>query len=88
MTRALSKTVGRSLLRYPEPEDVMLDIENCMNNRPLLYQEEDFEQPVLTLNNLLRGKPSPTLQEDLQAIGEKKVTNYILTEKQRAASKD
>ena len=45
-----------------------------MNNRPLLYQGEEFEQLVLTTNTLLRGKPTTVLEEDLEAIGEEKVS--------------
>ena len=48
-----------------------------MNNRPLLYQGEEFEQPVLTPNTLLRGKPTPVLEEDLEAIGEEKVSRRM-----------
>ena len=52
--RALSKRLGQSLLTYPEFEDVLLDLGNCKNNPPFLYQKEEFEQPVLTPNTLLR----------------------------------
>ena len=86
MKRALSKAVGRSLLTYPELEDVLIDIENCMNNRRLLYQGEEFEQPVLTPNTLLRGKPIPVLEEDLEAIGKEKVsrrTKFLQRSKER-----
>ena len=76
MKRALSKAVGRSLLTYPELEDVLIDIENCRNNRQLLYQEE-FEQPVLTPNTLLRGNPTLVLEEDLEAVGEEKVSRRM-----------
>ena len=39
---------------------------NCMNNR--LFQGEEFEQPVLTPHTLLREKPTPVLEEDLETI--------------------
>ena len=48
-----------------------------MNNRPLLYQGEEFEQPVLTPNTLLRGKPTPILEQDLEKIGEEDVTKRM-----------
>ena len=44
-----------------------------MKNRSLLYQREEFEQPVLTSNTLLRGKPTPDVEEDLETIGEEKL---------------
>ena len=41
-----------------------------MNNRPLCYQGEEFEQPVLTPDVLIRGKPTTVLEEGLEHIGE------------------
>ena len=78
MKRSLSKVIGRSLLTYPELEEVLLDCETTMNNRPLLYQGEEFEQPVLTPNTLLRGRSTPVLEEDLEKIGEEKVTRRMI----------
>ena len=69
MKKCLSKVIGRSLLSYEELEEVLLDIEISMNNRPLFYQGEEFEQPVLTPNTLLRGRPNSILEEDLEKIG-------------------
>ena len=77
MKKCLSKVIGRSLLSYEELEEVLLDIEICMNNRPLFYQGEEFEQPVLTPNTLLRGRPNPILEEDLEKIGEEEVTRRM-----------
>ena len=77
MKRSLSKVVGRRFLSYLELEEVLLDVETSMNNRPLLYQGEEFEQPVLTPNTLLRGKPTPTLEEDLEKIGDEDVTKRM-----------
>ena len=76
MKRSLSKVVGRRFLSYPDLE-VLLDVETSMNNRPLLYQGEEFEQPVLTPNTLLRGKPTPILEQDLEKIGEEDVTRRM-----------
>ena len=69
--------VGRRFLSYSELEEVLLDVETSMNNRPLLYQGEEFEQPVLTPNTLLRGKPTPILEQDLEKIGEEDVTKRM-----------
>ena len=46
---ALYKTVGKATLSWRELEEVLLDIENTLNNRPLTYVEDDVEYPVLTL---------------------------------------
>ena len=77
MKKCLSKVIGRSLLSYEELEEVLLDFEICMNNRPLFYQGEEFEQPVLTPNTLLRGRPNSILEEDLEKIGEEEVTRRM-----------
>ena len=77
MKRCLSKVSGRCLLSHEELEDVLLDIEICMKNRPLFYQGEEFEQPVLTPNTLLRGRPNPILEEDLEKIGKEEVTRRM-----------
>ena len=71
MKRCLSKVIGRKLLSFSELEEVLLDVEQTMNNRPLAYQGEEFEEPVLTPNILLRGKNSPIVEEDLEMVGEK-----------------
>jgi hypothetical protein len=46
--RALCKTIGRENLRGDELEEVILDVEVTLNNRPLTYQEDDVQ--LLTLN--------------------------------------
>ena len=78
MKRCLSKVLGRRFQSYPELEEVLLDVETSMNNRPLLYQGEEFEQPLmLTPNTLLRGKPTPIIAQDLEKIGEEDVTKQM-----------
>ena len=77
MKISLSKVTGKSLLTYQELEEVLLDVEMTMNNRPLLYQGEEFEKPLLTPNTLLRGEPIPILEEDLEKIGEENVTKRM-----------
>ena len=38
---SLSKSVGNSSLAWSELEDVVLDVEVALNNRPLSYIEDD-----------------------------------------------
>ena len=49
-----------------------------MNNRPLCYQGEDFENQVTTPNILLRGKPARLLEEDLQKLNKEDVTKRLM----------
>ena len=52
------------MLTYEELEEVLLDVKSFLNNRPLCYMEEEFEQPVITPNLLLRGQPAHFLEEN------------------------
>ena len=64
MKNALSKTIGRALLRFEELEEVLLDVESSLNNRPLCYMGEELEASVITPNLLLRGQPALFLEEN------------------------
>ena len=55
--RAFYKCIGKSVLTFEELEDVVLDVEVTLNNRPLSYLEDDVEQPVLTPNAMLNVNP-------------------------------
>ncbi|XP_068735592.1 uncharacterized protein [Montipora capricornis] len=54
------KTIGNGFLSWKELEEVILDVEVSLNNRPLSYLEDDMQLPVLTPNTLLFG-PSNVL---------------------------
>ena len=49
---ALYKSIGNGCLTKKELQDVLLDIEITLNNRPLGYQEDDIQMPTLTPNAL------------------------------------
>ena len=70
MKSSLSKVIGRALLTFKELEEVLLDVECFMNNRPLCYQGEEFENPVITPNPLLRGQPANFLEESEEAMND------------------
>jgi len=55
---------GRALLKCEELEEVLLNVKTFLNNRPLCYTEEEFEQPVITPNLLLRGQTAHSLEEN------------------------
>lgn len=50
---ALNKTVGNSLLTWAELEEILLDVEVALNNRPLSYADDDIQLPLLTPNSLM-----------------------------------
>ena len=53
MKRSLRKTTGGGYLKWKELEEVLLDVEVALNNRPLQYVEDDVQRPILTPNSLL-----------------------------------
>ena len=55
---AFYKSIGNGILRWTELEEVVLDIEVAINNRPLSYLEDDIQLPVLTPNSILHINPT------------------------------
>ena len=55
--RALYKSIGRAHLTWNEPEEVLLDVEVALNNRPLSYVEDDVQLPFLTPCAMMYGQP-------------------------------
>lgn len=56
--RVFYKTVGNGTLTWDELQDVLLDVEVTLNNRPLSYVEDDVQLPTLTPNLLQFGRPN------------------------------
>ena len=50
---ALNKTIGCGFLSWEELEEVLLDTEIALNNRPLSYVEDDVALPTLTPNLMM-----------------------------------
>ena len=51
----LYRTTGKAQLTWAELEEVLLDIETILNNRPLTCIEEEIDYPILTPNSLVLG---------------------------------
>ena len=49
----LKKSGGQAKLTFPELQEVLLDIEFLLNNRPLTYQGEGLENETLKPNHLI-----------------------------------
>ena len=75
--------MGKANLRWEELEEVIIDIENTLNNRPLCYLEDDVEYPILTPNSLIHGLPNTQIPEievhDIDEVEMKKRARYIQT---------
>ena len=63
--QCLYKTTGTANLTEKEFEEIVLDIEVTLNNRPLMHVEEDIQMPLLTPNILQYGQPLLVPEEDL-----------------------
>ena len=50
---AFYKTIGCGLLSWAELEEVQLDVEITLNDRPLSYVEDDVALPILTPNSMM-----------------------------------
>ena len=62
-------------------EDVLLDIETTLNNRPWTYLGDDIQYPVLSPNIMLHGIPAKSLDEDVDEVSQKDIRihwKYIL----------
>ena len=66
--RAMYKSVGRAHLTWSELEEVILDVEITLNNRPLTYVEDDIQLPLLTPYAMVFGQPNLIPEEDTDSI--------------------
>ena len=68
MKQSLYKSIGNGNLRWHELEEVILDVEITLNNRPLGYVEDYVQMPVLTPSAMLYGQPNQLPEEEAEAI--------------------
>jgi hypothetical protein len=61
--KTLYKTLGKSHLSFEGMEQVVMDIEKNLNNRPLTYVESETESEVLTPNVIMWGGNAYPLEE-------------------------
>jgi hypothetical protein len=76
--RALYKSIGRANLRWRELEEVILDVEIAVNNRPLGYVEDDVQFPTLTPNSMLFMQPNLLPEEETSDVEGVKVGDVVL----------
>ena len=68
---ALYKAIGAAKLTFREMQEVLLDVQTVINNRPLSYCEDDIQLPTLTPNALIFGKSNYRPEEQLSEIEDK-----------------
>lgn len=68
--QAFYKSVGRASLTWNELEEVILDVEVAVNNRPLSYVEDDVQLPVLTPNIMMYSQPNLLPEEEVDSSEE------------------
>ena len=71
--QAFYKVVGRSSFMWKELQEIILDVEICLNNRPLAYVEDDHELPVLTPNAIITGQPCVLPVDDEESTEEEEM---------------
>ena len=69
--QAMYKVLGKAKLRYSELQELLLDIEVTLNNRPLTYVEEDIQLPLLTPNMMLLSDNNALLDPEPTGITDK-----------------
>ena len=86
MKQCLYKSVGKANLKWNELEEILLDIENTLNNRPLCYLEDDIHFPIVTPNTLLYGEDMYNLGDDIDLVNGdlRKQAKYIRSCKNNA----
>lgn len=70
MKQALYKSIGRAVLYLNELEEVLLDVEIAVNNRPLSYVEDDVQLPILTPNLMMYGQSNVLPETEVDSIKE------------------
>ena len=66
--KSLFKVIGEAKLKFSELEEVILDVEVALSNRPLSYVEDDLQFPVLTPNVMMFGKDNLLSTEETNQI--------------------
>jgi hypothetical protein len=83
--QSLYKVIGASRLKWKELEEVVLDVEISLNNRPLTYVEDDVELSALTSNLMMTGESYVLPDEERDSMEEEEIkrrAKHVLRSKQ------
>ena len=75
--RCLKKVLFNSRLTYEELQTVLKEIENVINNRPLVFLYDEINDNVLTPNKLLFGRNLPVVAASDEIPIEKHLTKGL-----------
>ena len=56
LKNCLKKVVGKAKLNFEELNTVIVEIEKCVNSRPLTYLSEEHEDTIITTNHFIYGR--------------------------------
>ena len=68
-------------LKFNELEEILLDVEIILNNRPLSYVKDDVQLPLLMPNMMLLGQKIALLEQEVTRIKHKELrrrAKYLL----------
>eukprot|EP00795_Rhopilema_esculentum_P000506 gene506-10185_t len=63
--QVMYRILGKAKLSYDELQEMMLDVEITLNNRPLSYIEDDVQMPLLTPNMMLLSHQNALLESEV-----------------------
>ncbi|KAK3725717.1 hypothetical protein QZH41_006737, partial [Actinostola sp. cb2023] len=71
----LRNVMRDEVLTWKELEEVMLDVEVAINNRPLTYVEDDVQLPLLTTNLMIYGEHNLIPEMDADSLDDTVLRN-------------
>ena len=65
------KIISKNSLTWYELEEIVMEVEITLNNKPLSYIEDDIQMPILTPNTMIYGIAISKVEEDVSSMEEK-----------------
>ena len=65
------KIISKNSLTWYELEEIVMEVEITLNNKPLSYIEDDIQMPILTPNTMIYGIAISEVEEDVSSMEKK-----------------
>ena len=65
------KIISKNSLTWYELEEIVMEVEITLNNKPLPYIEDDIQMPILTPNTMIYGIAISEVEEDVSSMEKK-----------------